>query len=67
MKESRHPNVLHLWCSFMVNDTLWMVMPFIGGGSIYDIMQEHFPEVLHQFLCLSRFCRSFAWSVTNLV
>lgn len=39
MMSLRHPNVLHLHCSFISGDTLWLVMPYISGGSLSDVLR----------------------------
>lgn len=45
MAEMRHPNVMPLYCSFVHKEQLWMVMPYVAGGSLYAIMQANFPQV----------------------
>lgn len=44
----RHPNVLHLHCSFIAGETLWLVMPYITGGTISNLLrtQVWFPAQL---------------------
>ena len=44
MKMACHPNVLPLHCSFVAGDALWMVTPFISGGSILNLMKWSHPE-----------------------
>lgn len=39
MKNYNHPNVLPLHCSFVEGQDLWMIMPFISGGSVLHIMK----------------------------
>lgn len=39
MMSLRHPNVLHLLGSFISGETLWLVMPFISGGSLSRVLQ----------------------------
>lgn len=39
MMSLRHPNVLHLLSSFISGETLWLVMPFISGGSLSRVLQ----------------------------
>lgn len=38
MKGFRHPNLLPLYCSFIHESDLWLVMPFIAGGSLGNIL-----------------------------
>ena len=45
MREQRHPNVLPLYCSFVAKNQLWMVMPFVGAGSLLAVLQSSFPDV----------------------
>ncbi|KAK9830786.1 hypothetical protein WJX74_007073 [Apatococcus lobatus] len=49
MHDQRHPNVLPLFCSFVSGDSLWMVMPFLSGGSVmkllHSVAAEGFDEV----------------------
>lgn len=39
-----HPNVLQAHCSFTVGHNLWVVMPYMGGGSCLHIMKSAYPE-----------------------
>ena len=47
MQSLRHPNLLPMFCSFNHNsphpNSMWLVEPFVAGGSLEDILQEHFP------------------------
>lgn len=45
MKSYNHPNVLSLYTSFVHNQDLWMITPFMSGGSILHIMKYRFPKV----------------------
>ena len=40
MKGLRHPNVLPLHCSFMSDSALWLVMPYIGGGNVSELLRS---------------------------
>ena len=46
MHDQRHPNVLPLFCSFVYGDSLWMVMPFLSGGSVMRLLYQVAPEVM---------------------
>ncbi|AES74480.1 putative protein kinase STE-STE20-Fray family [Medicago truncatula] len=39
-----HPNLLRAHCSFTAGHSLWVVMPFMSGGSCLHIMKSSFPE-----------------------
>lgn len=45
MKSYHHPNVLSLYTSFVHGQELWMITPFMSGGSILHIMKYRFPMV----------------------
>lgn len=45
MVGQRHPNVLPMLCSFVYSNQLWMVMPYINGGSLEFLLKKNFPEV----------------------
>lgn len=38
MKGFRHPNLLMLHCSFIHGSDLWLVMPFVAGGSLANVI-----------------------------
>eukprot|EP01090_Pellita_catalonica_P022167 TRINITY_DN850_c0_g1_i1.p1 TRINITY_DN850_c0_g1~~TRINITY_DN850_c0_g1_i1.p1 ORF type:complete len:415 (-),score=49.50 TRINITY_DN850_c0_g1_i1:33-1277(-) len=39
MKTCRHPNIVHFIDSYLVEDTVWVVMEYCGGGSLLDIVE----------------------------
>ncbi|KAK4798467.1 hypothetical protein SAY86_030793 [Trapa natans] len=39
-----HPNVLRAHCSFTSDHSLWIVMPYMSGGSCLHIMKYAYPE-----------------------
>ncbi|XP_044479067.1 serine/threonine-protein kinase BLUS1-like isoform X1 [Mangifera indica] len=39
-----HPNVLQAHCSFTTGHSLWVVMPYMAGGSCLHIMKLSYPE-----------------------
>ncbi|KAL1538563.1 non-specific serine/threonine protein kinase [Salvia divinorum] len=39
-----HPNLLQAHCSFTVGHNLWVVMPYMGGGSCLHIMKSAYSE-----------------------
>ena len=45
MRQQLHPNVLPLYTSFVHEQNLWMVMPYVSSGSVLNIMKYAHPEV----------------------
>ncbi|KAK9061717.1 hypothetical protein SSX86_018900 [Deinandra increscens subsp. villosa] len=39
-----HPNLLQSYCSFTSGHKLWVVMPYMSGGSCLHIMKSSFPD-----------------------
>ncbi|KAF9625364.1 hypothetical protein IFM89_022146 [Coptis chinensis] len=39
-----HPNLLRAHCSFTSDHSLWVVMPYMAGGSCLHIMKTSYPE-----------------------
>ncbi|KAK3014151.1 hypothetical protein RJ639_008492, partial [Escallonia herrerae] len=39
-----HPNLLRAHCSFTTGHSLWVVMPYMSGGSCLHIMKSSYPE-----------------------
>lgn len=39
-----HPNVVKAHCSFVVGQSLWVVMPYMAGGSCLHIMKAAYPD-----------------------
>ncbi|XP_048128098.1 serine/threonine-protein kinase BLUS1 isoform X2 [Rhodamnia argentea] len=43
-----HPNLLRAHCSFTAGHSLWVVMPYMAGGSCLHIMKSAYPEGLEE-------------------
>lgn len=43
-----HPNILKAHCSFTVESCLWVVMPFMSGGSLQSIIATSYPDGLSE-------------------
>lgn len=39
-----HPNVLKAHCSFVNDHSLWVVMPYMAGGSCLHILKAAYPD-----------------------
>ena len=39
MRKYRHRNILPLFCSFVHGQHLWLVMPWVSGGTLAEIVQ----------------------------
>mmetsp|Transcript_35744 Transcript_35744/g.101160 ORF Transcript_35744/g.101160 Transcript_35744/m.101160 type:complete len:686 (-) Transcript_35744:264-2321(-) len=48
MKLVNHENILSLHCSFVHQSDLWMVMPYVKGGSVLNIMKFAHPQGLEE-------------------
>eukprot|EP00897_Mesotaenium_endlicherianum_P008646 jgi/Mesen1/780/ME000110S_11048 len=48
MSTVNHPNVVRAHCSFTKDQFLWVVMPFMAGGSCLHIMKSHHPDGLEE-------------------
>eukprot|EP00884_Botryococcus_braunii_P013203 jgi/Botrbrau1/21884/Bobra.0249s0013.1 len=48
MRLQHHPNVLQLYCAFVSGQKLWIVMPYVSGGSVLNIMKYRYPEGLEE-------------------
>lgn len=53
MRQQLHSNVLPLYTSFVHEQNLWMVMPYVSSGSVLNIMKYAHPEVSLLLLSVS--------------
>ncbi|KAI3867256.1 hypothetical protein MKW98_001690 [Papaver atlanticum] len=45
-----HPNVIKAFCSFVVEQCLWVVMPFMAEGSCLHLMKIAYPDGFEEFV-----------------
>lgn len=45
MKRQRHTNILELYAAFVTDHFLWMVMPFVSGGSLETLLKLGYSKV----------------------
>lgn len=41
MRDYHHPNIVDMYDSFLVGDELWVVMEFLEGGALTDIVTHN--------------------------
>ncbi|XWS30362.1 hypothetical protein CRYUN_Cryun24cG0110700 [Craigia yunnanensis] len=51
-----HPNVLQAHCSFTTGHSLWVVMPYMAGGSCLHIMKSAYPEGFEEPVIATLLC-----------
>lgn len=49
MRDHHHPNIVEMYDSFLVDDELWVVMEFLQGGALTDIVTHS------RFVCIYSF------------
>ena len=60
MKECQHPNIVNYIDSFLVKDNLWVVMEYMEGGMLTDLIDRHkFTEPQISSICLEVIYHSF--------
>lgn len=41
MRDYQHPNIVDMYGSYLVNDELWVVMEYMEGGALTDIVTQN--------------------------
>jgi len=49
MRDYPHPNIVEMYGSYLVGDELWVVMEFLEGGSLTDIITHTRLGSCHNF------------------
>ncbi len=49
MRDYKHANIVEMYDSFLVDDELWVVMEFLEGGALTDIV-THIKRYLNCFV-----------------
>jgi protein-serine/threonine kinase len=53
MKEVQHPNIVNFLDCYLVKDSLWVLMEYMEGGMLTDIIDKHkFTEPQISIICL---------------
>ena len=47
MKRQRHPRILELLAAFVDGSDLWMIIPFVAGGSLESLIKRGYQKVFH--------------------
>ena len=42
-----HENVLPLHCSFIAGEDLWLVMPYVAGGNLSELLRSQVTSLTH--------------------
>ena len=60
MRRQRHPHILELLAVFVDGSDLWMVIPFVPGGSLESLIKKGYQKVYlcHLSICSCRFTAS---------
>ncbi|KAF2074269.1 hypothetical protein CYY_004402 [Polysphondylium violaceum] len=53
MNGNNHPNLIHYHTSFLTDSSLWIVMDYLGGGSLADIIKYKYPNGLPEVLAIT--------------
>ena len=53
MRDYPHPNIVEMYGSYLVGDELWVVMEFLEGGSLTDIITHtRWEEIFSCAICM---------------
>lgn len=55
MRDYPHPNIVEMYGSYLVGDELWVVMEYMEGGALTDIVTQHKYVLPHHHQYFSHF------------
>ena len=58
-----HENVLPLHCSFITGEDLWLVMPYVAGGNLSELLRSQVTcclRIMHVLVCASNLVQDSA-------
>ena len=55
MRDYHHPNIVEMYDSYLVGDELWVVMEYLEGGALTDIV-THTEMDEQQIACVAKQC-----------
>jgi hypothetical protein len=53
MRENKHPNIVNYLDSYLVGEDLWVVMEYLAGGSLTDVVGEKMWNIFTLFWTIS--------------
>jgi serine/threonine-protein kinase CLA4 len=63
MKESQHPNIVNFLDSYLVKNDLWVVMEYMEGGALTDVIENNtLEEDQISSICLEVSLQSILWN-----
>lgn len=60
MALSHHENILPILSTFVHESRLWIVTPFVSGGSCLDVMRARFPNGLEEGIIAAILCQALS-------
>ncbi|XP_067943542.1 serine/threonine-protein kinase PAK 4-like [Watersipora subatra] len=52
MRDYHHPNIVEMYGSYLIADELWVVMEFMEGGALTDLITQHQKITEDQIACV---------------
>lgn len=54
MRDYHHPNIVEMYGSYLMDNELWVVMEFLEGGSLTDIVTNTRLENIHVLMLCTK-------------